>query len=237
MHVLVIGGTRFVGYQLVWRLLAAGHRVTTFNRGRLPDPFGDRLERLHGDRTTPDFARLLAGRHFDAAVDFAGYTAADAETAVAVLGGQVGHYVFISSGQVYLVRQDCRRPSREEDYAGPLLPEPEDPDDRMHWRYGIDKRQAEDVLSAAWTEQGFPATRLRLPMVNGERDPFRRVESYLWRLLDGGRCSFPRARPASCAMPTAATWRRRSFACWAMSTPSVRRTTWPSTRRWRWRTW
>ena len=184
MHVLVIGGTRF-----------AGHRVTTFNRGRLTDPFGERIERLHGDRTTPDFARLLADRYFDAAVDFAGYTADDARQAVAVLGGQVGHYVFISSGQVYLVRQDCRRPSREEDYVGPLLPEPEEPDERKRWRYGIGKRQAEDVLVNAWTQQGFPATRLRLPMVNGERDPFRRVESYLWRLSDGGPLLIPESTP------------------------------------------
>src|SRR5206468_1948091 len=73
MHVLVIGGTRFVGYELVWRLLAAGHRVSLFNRGRLADPFGPRVERLRGDRATEDFPRLLAGRAFDPAVDFAAY--------------------------------------------------------------------------------------------------------------------------------------------------------------------
>ncbi len=31
VHVLVIGGTRFVGRLLVWRLLAAGDRTTLFN--------------------------------------------------------------------------------------------------------------------------------------------------------------------------------------------------------------
>ena len=56
MRVLVIGGTRFVGYQLVWRLLAGGHTVTLLNRGTLPDPFGARVERLIGDRTSEDFA-------------------------------------------------------------------------------------------------------------------------------------------------------------------------------------
>jgi len=160
MHVLVIGGTRFVGYQLVWRLLAAGHRVTTFNRGRLPDPFGDRIERLRGDRTTADFARLLSGRRFDATVDFAAYTAADVTGVVEVLGTGAGHYVFISTGQVYLVRQDCPHPAREEAYEGPLLPQPEEPDDLAQWRYGVEKRQAEDTLSAAWQGQGFASTRL-----------------------------------------------------------------------------
>ncbi|GEM_PF-169008 len=195
MHVLVIGGTRFVGYQLVWRLLAAGHRVTTFNRGRLPDPFGDRIERLRGDRTTADFARLLSGRRFDATVDFAAYTAADVTGVVEVLGTGAGHYVFISTGQVYLVRQDCPHPAREEAYEGPLLPQPEEPDDLAQWRYGVEKRQAEDTLSAAWQGQGFASTRLRLPMVNGERDHFRRIESYLWRLLDGGPLLIPESGP------------------------------------------
>jgi hypothetical protein len=66
-------GNRFVGYDLVWRLLAGGHAVTVFNRGTLADPFGERVERLQGDRTTDEFDRALAGRRFDGRVDFAGF--------------------------------------------------------------------------------------------------------------------------------------------------------------------
>jgi nucleoside-diphosphate-sugar epimerase len=47
------------------------------------------------------------------------------------------------------------------------------------------KRGAEDALAGAWAESRFPSTRLRIPMVNGERDYHRRIEGYLWRLLDG----------------------------------------------------
>jgi len=42
MHVLVIGGNRFVGWLLGWRLLAAGHAPTLLDRGRLADPSGER---------------------------------------------------------------------------------------------------------------------------------------------------------------------------------------------------
>ncbi len=193
MRVLVIGGTRFVGYQLVWRLLAAGHQVTLLNRGHIPDPFGAQVERLLVDRTSAAFAEQLAARSFDAAVDFAGYTGDDARQVVQVLGGgRVGHYLFISTGQVYLVREGCPRPSRETDYEGPLMPAPaEDSGELEEWRYGILKREAEDVLAAAWSADRFPVTRLRLPMVNGERDHFRRIESYLWRMLDGGPVILP----------------------------------------------
>lgn len=191
MNVLVIGGTRFVGYDLVWRLLAAGHRVSLFNRGQLADPFGPRVERLRGDRTTDDFPRLLAGRRFDAAVDFVAYRGEDARQVVSVLGGRVGHYVAISSGQVYLVRESAPRPAREADYVGPLLPEPRDPAEHREWDYGMGKRAVEDTLAEYWGAMRFPSTRLRIPMVNGERDHYRRLEGYIWRLLDGGPVLLP----------------------------------------------
>ncbi len=191
MNVLVVGGTRFLGHELAWRLLFAGHRVTLFNRGREPDTFGNRVERLRGDRTTDDFAHLLHGRAFDAAVDFAAYTAADARGVVSMLAGRVGHYVVISSGQVYLVRADAPRPAREEDYDGPLLPMPQNAADKREWDYGMGKRAIEDELADAWEKGRFPATRLRLPMVNGERDHLRRLEGYLWRILDGGPVLLP----------------------------------------------
>jgi nucleoside-diphosphate-sugar epimerase len=108
-----------------------------------------------------------------------------------VLDGRVGHYVAISTGQVYLVREGCPRPARETDYDGPLLAEPAAADDKGQWDYGIGKRALEDTLAEAWAKGWFPSTRLRLPMVNGERDHFRRLERYLWRMLDGGPVLLP----------------------------------------------
>ena len=188
MHVLVIGGTRFVGRLLTYRLIAARHRVTLFNRGTMTDPFGDRVERLVGDRTTPDFERLLASRTFDAVVDFAAYVGSDVQRSIDLFSGRIGHYVFISTGQVYLVRAAAPVPAREEDYHGATIPEPSDPHDRDDFSYGIGKRACEDALAAA---PDFPSTRLRIPMVNGERDHHRRIESYLHRLLDGHELVVP----------------------------------------------
>lgn len=180
-----------MGYFLVHRLLAAGHEVTLFHRGQTPDPFGDRVTRVHGDRATADLASLLGGRDFDAAVDFTAYTEGDARGAVRALRGRVGHYVMISTGQVYLVREGYTAPATEEDYAGPLRPAPADPRDHASWVYGVGKRACEDVLAEAWEAERFPATRLRIPMVNGPRDPDRRIERYVARLLDGGPVLVP----------------------------------------------
>jgi nucleoside-diphosphate-sugar epimerase len=170
-------------------LLAAGHRVTLLNRGRLADPFGDRVERLRGDRSTA-LERLVGDRHFGVVIDLAAYTGADASRAAEVFRGRVEHYLMVSTGQVYLVREGAPRPAREPDYDGPVIPRPSGPPDLDEWEYGVGKRDAEDALADA-AAQGFPATRVRIPMVNGERDYFRRIESYLWRLLDGGPVLLP----------------------------------------------
>ncbi len=186
------GGNRFVGALLAWRLVARGDRVTLFNRGTLLDPLGERVERLRGDRTTDDLARAVEGRRFDAVVDLAAFTGDDARGAIAALGSRAGHYVLVSTGSVYAVREGCPRPSREVDYDGPVTPCPEgDPFDVGSWRYGTGKRAAEDALVEAWGAARFPSTRLRIPVVNGERDYHRRAEEYLHRILDGGPVIIP----------------------------------------------
>ena len=190
MHVLLIGGNRFVGRLLTWRLLAGGHRITLLNRGQLGDPFGDRVERIRCDRTSPEFEQRLADRTFDAVVDLAAFTGEDGRRAAALFQGRTGHYLMISTGQVYLVRQGCPVPSREQDYDGPVMERPADPDEVREWEYGVWKRDCEDALATAG-QGGFPATRLRLPMVNGPLDYHRRLEAYLWRLVEGGPVILP----------------------------------------------
>jgi hypothetical protein len=52
---------------------------------------------------------------------------------VRVLAGRAGHLVFISTGQVYLVREGCRVPSREEDHDGPVMASAPSPADHDDW--------------------------------------------------------------------------------------------------------
>jgi nucleoside-diphosphate-sugar epimerase len=151
------------------------------------------VTRLRGDRTIrADLETALDGRTFDVVVDFVLYTADEARTMVDLLGGHAGRYIFISSGQVYLVREGLERPFAEDDYDGPLMPEPK-PNTYGYeeWQYGVGKREVEDVLAAAGQAQQFPYTSLRLPMVNSERDPMRRLYNYMLRIGDGGPILVP----------------------------------------------
>lgn len=191
--ILIIGGTRNMGHQLALDLFQAGHRVSIFNRGLTLDELPPEITRLRGDRTNrEDLKKALHGRSFDAVVDFVLYSPEEAEATVDLLHGCVGHYLFISSGQVYLVREGLNRPFAEDDYAGPIMPEPK-PNTYGYeeWQYGVGKRGAEDVLAAAWQTRQFPYTSLRLPMVNSMRDPFRRLYNYMLRIKDGGPILIP----------------------------------------------
>ncbi|HET6341393.1 MAG TPA: NAD-dependent epimerase/dehydratase family protein [Gemmatimonadota bacterium] len=194
MDILIIGGTRNVGHHLVVALSDLGHRVTVLNRGRTPDELGDRVERLRADRTDPGhLTRAVGGRSFDACVDTIAMRRDDTRGAIDALEGRVGHYVHLSTGQVYLVREGCPAPAREEDYDGPLVPPPPtDSWERAEWLYGIEKRECEDELEAAWTSRRFPATRLRLPMIHGKRDHYGRIHGLVLRLVDGGPLLVPR---------------------------------------------
>ncbi len=186
-RVLVIGGTRNVGHHLVRMLLWRRHQVTTFNRGVTPDAHPPEVERLHGDRSDPEaLASAISDREFDACVDTIAMRGADTRAALHALDGRVGHYVHFSTGQVYLVRAGAPAPAREEDYDGPLAPPPEGSWEEPEWRYGVEKRECEDLLAEAWTARGFPSTRLRLPMIHGPRDHYDRIHGYVLRLLDGG---------------------------------------------------
>ncbi len=189
MRALVIGGTRNLGPSIVQALLEYGYATTVFNRGITPDDLPAGIERLRGDRADPQQLQdAFGGRDFDLVVDTTLYTGAEAQDAVEVLSGRIGRYIFLSTGQVYLVRIGLKRPFKEKDYSGPVMlaPSRDNDNDYQNWLYGHDKREAEDVFTKAWSETGFPYTSLRLPMVNSERDHYNRVYGYCLRIEDGG---------------------------------------------------
>ncbi|HTU10396.1 MAG TPA: hypothetical protein VMG08_05800 [Allosphingosinicella sp.] len=93
LHILLLGGTVFVGPAVVKAALARGHRVTLFNRGRSNPGLFPRLARLRGDRLAgADGLAALRGRRFDAVVDTWADAPAAVETAARLLAGQTEHF-------------------------------------------------------------------------------------------------------------------------------------------------
>lgn len=192
-RILIIGGTRNMGYYLSKRLVEAGYDLTLLNRGITRDDLPSSIHRLHVDRKNhKQMRRALLGKRFDVVIDFVLYNGDETRTVIELFRDNIEHYIVLSSGQVYLVRQGLQRPFREDDYAGELMAAPEEISYAYEeWRYGVQKREVEDELHAERSRSGFPFTTLRLPMVNSARDPFNRLYNYYLRLRDGGPILVP----------------------------------------------
>ena len=99
VKILVMGGTRFVGKPLVAQLLAEGHELTLFTRGKNPVPAG--VEHLCGDRSTTEGLAALQGRSFDVIVDSSGRTLDDSRAVIERTGAPSHRFVYVSSAGVY----------------------------------------------------------------------------------------------------------------------------------------
>ncbi|ADV66188.1 SDR family oxidoreductase [Deinococcus maricopensis] len=177
MRILVLGGTQFVGRHIVLTLLARGHHVTTFTRGRTPDDLPEQVERLHGDRNA-DLSALADGS-WDACVDVSAYTPQQVRAVGDALQGRVGRYAFISTISVYA---DFSRGPITEDAR---LHEPPAPDVQTVTgeTYGPLKVACEHEALRAF---GDRATILRPDIVAGPFDHTERYTTWVRRVATGG---------------------------------------------------
>jgi len=180
VRILVTGGNRYIGLDLVFELARRGHDVTVANSHVAPLPDGAR--RIHADRrVTGELERALASHRdaFDVVFDNTAYVPADVAPMVELFRGRVSHYVFTSSQAVY--RRSFVQPIRE-DFRRHA---PDDADPRK--AYGVGKVQCEDHLLAEWQRTGFPATCLRVGHTLGPRSPQPTRDPGFFARLEAGR--------------------------------------------------
>ena len=122
----------------------------------------------------------LGDREFDAVVDWVAFTPDHVRADIDLFRGRTGQYVFISSASAYQT-PPARLPVTE---STPLR--------NPFWQYSRDKIACEDLLVAAYRDEGFPATIVR-PVAH-LRPHARAVR----RRLDRRRAGCARARRSSC---------------------------------------
>jgi nucleoside-diphosphate-sugar epimerase len=216
MHVLVLGGTKFIGPDVVRHLVGDGHAVTIFHRGQTEADLPPEVVHRHGDRATlgerrAEFARLEA----DVVVDMRPLGEVDARAVMETFAGITERVVAISSEDVYRaygrligtepgepdavpLTEDSPLRQRLYPYRGEQARAAADP---MRWADDYDKILVERQVMG---DPDLPGTILRLPMVYGPRDGQHRFWSYLKRMDDG--------RPAIILGADTARWRTtRSF--------------------------
>jgi len=179
--VLVLGGTGFIGPHIVRALLARGHTVTLFNRGKTHAELFPELEKLHGDRD--GHLEALANRTWDAVIDDAGFAPRIVKMSAELLAPNVQQYVFISTISVY---KAFDRPNLDETAPVDTLEDPASEDVKKD--YGALKAACEKVV-----EQAMPgrAANIRPGLIIGPGDPTGRFTHWPSRLAEGGEVLAP----------------------------------------------
>lgn len=150
-RILFIGGTGTISHASVRRAVDLGHEVTILNRGRsttnTPPPEVETLVADVNDHDAVDAA--VRGRDFDVVAQFRAYTPDQVARDVERFSGRTGQYVFISSASAYQ-KPPVRLPVIESTpLKNPFFP------------YSRNKIACEEVLTAAYREDDFPATVVR----------------------------------------------------------------------------
>ena len=115
MRLLLLGGTAWLGRELARTARDRGDSVTCLARGASGPPV-EGVELVAADRTEPAPYAAVRDQEWDAVVDVSRQPG-QVRSAVTALRGSAGHFVFVSTGNVYA---DHRLAGQDE--SSPLLP-------------------------------------------------------------------------------------------------------------------
>jgi nucleoside-diphosphate-sugar epimerase len=151
LKVLFLGGSGVISSACSALAVRRGIDLTVLNRGRTGiRPLPPEVRSVRADVRDPASVRAAIGdQDFDAVVDWLAFTPEHVRAGLDVFRGRTGQYVFISSASAYQT-PPARVPIVE---STPLR--------NPFWRYSRDKIACEDVLVAAYRDEGFPVTIVR----------------------------------------------------------------------------
>lgn len=181
MKVLVTGGNRYIGIQLVRELVEQGHEVTVVNSHETPLlPPG--VRRLHCDRREPGMLERVLRPvcdEFEAVFDNTAYVPDQLAPLVEIFRGRVRHFVFTSSIAVY--EMALAQPIDETGEVG------RDAETALYGAYAAGKVHCEDLLSREFEANGLPFTSLRVTHTCGPMSPAVSREPGTFARLERGR--------------------------------------------------
>jgi nucleoside-diphosphate-sugar epimerase len=193
MRVLIIGGTRFIGWHIASALIQAGHSVCVFHRGSTPlEGLGGVSEILGEKENLSSYRDRFRDFDPEVVIDCIGYTETDGRRLIQTFAGWIRRLIFLSSCDVYRAHAVLHRATDDPVQVTPLTEDsplrtnvypyrnyasgPED------WQYDYDKIPVERILLA---QPGLETTVFRLPAVHGPRDYRLRIWEYLRKMEAG----------------------------------------------------
>ena len=146
LNVLFVGGTGQISLPCVERALAAGHKVTVFNRGQRQEALPRGAESIVGDMKDAKSYAQLGARTWDVVAQFMVFTPDQMQQDIATFAGKTGQYIFISSASVYQKSIDTYVITEQTPAVNP------------YWAYSQAKIACENLMKAA---KNLPWTNVR----------------------------------------------------------------------------
>ena len=173
---LILGGTHFIGRNLLLDLIKSGeYDITLFNRGITNTALFPEIKKIIGDRNTDDVTKL-AGKQWDYVIDLSCYYPASLERVLEVLEGRYKRYVFISTCSVY--DGEAEKSELRDETAPILACTPSQRDDTSPATYGERKAECERVLQ----QRSVDYVIFRPALVYGAYDPTDRFYYWLYQV-------------------------------------------------------
>jgi len=157
MNILIIGGSKFIGWRFVELLGKTGHSVTVVNRGNHQRTYPDNVKQRTADRNDYDqMVTAMGNVTYDTVFDMCGYIESDMQHTVKLFGSRTKKYVFISTAATYL-----------EPLVLPIIEDHQQGAHGIWGAYGSGKLACERVLLTAQKASGFPMVIVRPSYVYG----------------------------------------------------------------------
>ena len=159
MRILIIGGTGLISTAITRALIARGADVTLYNRGQTDADIPAGYNTIIGNRKDCSAfeTQMAEAGSFDAVIDMIGFGPADIESAIRAFRGNIGHFIFCSTVDVY-TKPAHRYPIREDAERQPMQSFP----------YAYNKAKCERLLEEAHERGDFPVTIIRPAHTYGE---------------------------------------------------------------------
>lgn len=170
-NILILGGTHFIGRNLVEKLLNVNeYKITLFNRQRTGTHLFPEIQKLKGDRETHEI-RQIKGKKWNYIIDLSCYYPDSLQRALNSIES-VDKYIFISTCSVY---DNEKNNDILKDETSPIWPcTAEQKKDTNPETYGNRKAECERILK----KSGIPYIILRPALVFGKYDSTDRM--YYW---------------------------------------------------------
>lgn len=186
--ILILGGTKFIGRNLVERLIGMNeYDIILFNRQITnSDLFAD-CKKIKGDRETNDVLQLT-NQYWDFIIDLSCYYPNTLDFLISNLKGKVGRYIFLSTCSVYDLPDNTQDILIDEENLTTLSCTEEQKLDSSILTYGNRKAECERVLlKYEWLDKII----LRPSIVYGKYDTTDRFYYWLYKIHQQKPFVFP----------------------------------------------